>query len=167
MAKSHIVALIMSQVASLGAKDSKERLQHMVAGVKDGRLYSHAGTDYGQFDGEDIEFITEEDLNLARVTKVKIDSIKKSMEDYFGTYLNGVSAEPAGEVSDEVEEEPKDESKNTEEVEDAPVVSEEDIFAEAKKAIKKGKIAKAEKLIEKMSDKKLIKKLNKKLKEVE
>ena len=151
MSKSHIEALINTEYEVLKAKDNKERLKFMVAGIKDGCFYNHAnGAIYGEFDTEvpDTVFISEADLEMFRVTSTKIVGITLAMQQFFVDY-NGAD-EPT------VEDEPTE-----------PTVEEEAIDTEAvekacKKAIKKGDFKKAQKLIDKLGGhKKLQKKLDK------
>jgi len=130
MSKSHIEAFVKAQYNALLSKDNKDRLRYIVAGCKDGRLYSNTGTDYGEFDAPDTVFSESTDLDLSRVTTVKLNTINDKMLAFFAEY--GVNPEP------EVEE-PTEEPTCTTELTDA-----------VKKAIKKGKLKKAQKLIDAM-----------------
>jgi len=150
MSKNMIEALVKSQYNGLNAKDNKERLGYMVAGIKDGKFYDHtSNTDYGVFDAnaEDAVFIPESDLELSRITGAKIATVTVAMQKWFDTYTgNGNGAEVPAEES-----EVADEEIDTEAVEKA-----------RKKAIKKGDLDKAQKLIDKLGGhKKLQKKLDK------
>ena len=141
------------QMISLTAKDGKERLRFTVAGVKDGKFYDAVGTDYGTYDGEDVEFITEEDLNVSRLTGVRLEKIKQRADAYFsGTPFK--SNEPVAEAyfSDEQTEE-----------DEQPEIDVDALVSACKKAIKDGKFKKANKIIEKLDGHKVAKKLAKKL----
>lgn len=159
-----IQAMIKGQYNALNAKDNKERLRYMVAGIKDGKFYDFVGTNYGVFDEnvEDTEFIKESDLELSRITGAKIASITIAMQKFFDTY-NGVVTEEENEP--ETEALPKTElTKDTN-------VAEEEADYEAlekacKKAIKKGDVKKASKILKKLEGRKSHKKLSKKLKKV-
>ena len=160
MSKSMVQAMIKGQYNALNAKDNKERLRYMVAGIKDGKFYDSVGTDYGTFDEdvEDVEFITEKDLNLSRITGSKIASITIAMQKFFDTY-NGIAAPTDVETT---------EQPDTNELE-ASEMGEPDYEAlekACKKAIKKGDIKKATKLLAKLDGQDCHKKLSKKLKKV-
>jgi hypothetical protein len=146
MSKTMIEAFVKSQYNSLGASDNKERIKHIIAGCKDGHLYSHDGTDYGLYDenAEDAIFVPESDLELARITGSKIAGITLKMQKFFDAN-NGA-------VVEEVEE-----------VEEAEEVEDQEVIEKAcKKAIKKGDFKKAQKIIDKLGGhKKLQKKLDK------
>ena len=149
MSKEMIKAHIVAQYAVLTSKDNKERLKYMVAGIKDGKFFDYAGTDYGMFDenAPDTVFIPDSDLSLSRITGVKLAGITLSMQKFFENYENGGS-EPTEEQCDP---EPSDEEIDTGAVEKA-----------CKKAIKKGDFKKAQKLIDKLGGhEKLQKKLDK------
>ncbi len=160
MSKKHIEALITAEFVVLSAKDSKERLKYIVAGIKDGKFYDYAGTDYGIFDeaAPDTVFIEESDLELSRITSSKITTITMNMKKFFTEY-NG-----------EVDEDTMDTDKSSDDVvsdSDDDNTTEDTIDTEAvekacKKAIKKGDFSKAQKLIDKLGGhSKLQKKLDK------
>ncbi len=149
MSKSHIEAFTKAQYEAL-TQTNKERIPFTIAGCKDGHLYDLSGRDFGEFnlDAPDTEFITVKDGELSRITKVKILAITNTMKKFFDTYgANPVEAaeqsDPGGGDKDKAE-------IDTEAVEEA-----------CKKAIKKGKFDKAQKLIDKLGGhKKLQKKLD-------
>jgi len=158
MSKTMMRAFIVAQYASLTAKDNKERLRFTIAGVKDGKLYDHVGTEYGTFDEKapDAIFIPDTDLQLSRITGAKIEGINKKMTDYFAEYF-GESDEKQegafGEPSDVADVMP-------EHLE--PEIDTDAVEKACKKAIKKGDFKKAQKLIDKLGgNKKLQKKLDK------
>lgn len=154
MSKSNIQAHALAGVALLGAKDTKARLHYVIAGVKDGKMYDHAGTDYGVYDedAEDVEFITDEDLALSRISGTKIASIGKLMADYFNPN-----------AEEESKPEPKEDGGSSEPAEEIDY----DAVAKAcKKAIKKEDVKKATKLLAKLEGQDCYKKLSKKLAKV-
>ena len=177
MSQSMIKAFIEGQYRALNAKDNKERIRYIVAGTKDGRFYDHAGNDYGYFgDVPDEVFIAESDLDLSRITTSKLDAVTKSMNDFFAKYMGVEAVESVETLEDENEEEEDAEEKTmaknleveVETVESEEVeLSQEEIAEKAKKAIKKGKLKKAKKLIAQIEDKKVAKKLKAKLEEAE
>ena len=158
MSKSMLAAFAISQMKALSAKDNKERLRFTIAGCKDGKLYDHVGTNYGVFDenAPDVGFIPESDLELTRITGVKIAGIIEKAEAFFNEY-----------AFDKVVEVETDTVVEVEEVVEVVEVLEEEIDTEAvtkatNKAIKKGNFKKAQKLIDKLGgNEKLQKKLNK------
>lgn len=175
MSKSMIESYVKGQYLALGAKDNKERLGYIIAGCKDGKLYSYDGTDYGMFnvDAPDTVFIAESDLELSRITGVKIANITKLMDDFFAKYgdnpveSSNDDMENSETPVESVESTPKKEKKIKSDDVEAPAPVEDEIDTEAvttavKKAIKKGDFKKAQKLIDKLGgDKKLQKKLDK------
>ena len=151
MSKKHIEALITAEFVVLSAKDNKERLKYIVAGIKDGKFYDYAGTDYGIFDeaAPDTVFIEESDLELSRITSSKITTITMNMKKFFTEY-NG----------ENVEVNPQD--NEDEKIDGDTVIDTEAVEKACKKAIKKGDFKKAQKLIDKIGGhKKLQKKLDK------
>ncbi len=163
MAKSYIVGLIQSQYGGLVAKDNKERLRHLVAGIKDGKLYSHSGADYGMFDenAEDVEFITDADLALSRVTAIKIRSITNKMQTFFAGYgLGGL----AGKLDDEGTDTEDVTTEEHAEVE-VPPINVQAVTEAFDTALENGKLKKARKLLNKLNEAGVkTKKLEKKLK---
>ena len=151
-----IEAFVKAQFLALSAKNNKERLGYMIAGIKDGKFYDlTTDVDYGTFDVDapDAEFITQADLEMSRVATTKIQSVTASMVDYFAKY-NSDEVIDVEVVEDEV-------------VEDEVVEDEIDYEAletECKKSIKKGKLSKAQKLLAKLEGQDCHKKLSKKLK---
>ena len=126
MSKSMIGAFAKAQLNLLLAKDNKEKLRYCIAGCKDEHLYSHSGTNYGKVEGaEDTVFIPESDLELSRITGAKLATIARKMDKFFGFDVEDV-------VEDVVEES-------------------EDVVA-CRKAIKKGKVKKAKKLLATIDD---------------
>ena len=162
MSKSMLAAFAISQMKALSAKDNKERLRFTIAGCKDGKLYDHVGTNYGVFDenAPDVVFIPESDLELTRITGVKIAGIIEKAEAFFNEYAFDKVVE-VEEVEEVVEvEEVEEIVEDTVEVEEK--IDTEAVEKAAKKAIKKGDFKKAQKLIDKLGgSKKLQKKLNK------
>ena len=152
MSKKHIEAFIKSQYQTLGARDNKERMKFVVAGIKDGHFYNHMGTDFGEFDAEapDAVFIQEADVKLSRIVGSKILKVTKAMDDYFKEYY-GVEEDEPEEV--ETEEEPTEEAE----------IDEDAVKQAFKKALKKGKLKKAQKIVDMLPDGKLKSKLEKKL----
>lgn len=163
---SYIQAYIKGQFAALSAKDNKERLRFTVAGIKDNKPYDYVGTDYGTLDGTfaDVVFFEQDVLELSRITQSRIDTITKNMTDYFAEVEEEDEANEHQEVvekSEESEEVEKNEQGVVGEAEDNTEVL-------IKKAIKKGKFKKAQKLLDQIGgDKKLQKKLDKAMQEVE
>ena len=152
MSKSHIEAFVKAQYNALLSKDNKDRLRYIVAGCKDGRLYSNTGTDYGEIDAPDTVFSESTDLDLSRVTTVKLNTINDKMLAFFAEY----GANPVEEVTEPEEVTLAEKCENTFAIEDAVT-----------KAIKKGKFKKAQKLIDRVDgDAKLQKKLDKAIKNV-
>ena len=167
MSKSMIEAFVKAQYGALTANDNRERLRHVVVGCKNGRLYSHSGTDYGEFDAPDTIFSPDSDTQLTRITGVKMAGINKKMLEFFDKYgANPVEVdEPTDEPTDS-NDEPTDsnddtcDNKSDDVNEDA--VDTEAVEKACKKAIKKGDFKKAQKLIDKLGGhKKLQKKLDK------
>lgn len=165
-----IQAMIKGQYNALNAKDNKERLRYMVAGIKDGKFYDFVGTNYGVFDEnvEDTEFIKESDLELSRITGAKIASITIAMQKFFDTYNGVVVKEDAGpETTDVID---SDEDASDDVITDGTAADEEADYQAlekaCKKAIKKGDVKKASKIIKKLEGRKSHKKLSKKLKKV-
>ena len=159
MSKKHIEAFIKAQFASLGAKDTKERLGYTVAGIKDGKFYDLKGrTDYGSIeDAEDCVFIPEDTMQLSRITTVKINAITANMNSYFAV---GTTEEAEEAVEAEEAEEAEEEAIEYAEVD-------YDALSKAcKKAIKKGDVKKASKLLAKLEGQDCHKKLSKKLSKV-
>lgn len=152
MSKKFITGFAIGMINSLNASNTKDRLKHCIAGVKDGKVFAHDGTNYGEYDGEDAVFITEKDLLLSRVTTVKLKSISDATIKYFEGAVDEVE-----DAVDEVE-------GAVDEVEDTDVETVEVSLDEekVKKLIKKGKFEKAQKLIDEAGGhKKLQKKLDK------
>ena len=150
MSKVMIEAFIKAQYSALNAKNNKERLGYMVAGIKDGKFYDKCGNiDYGTFDVDapDAEFITQDDVELTRVASTKILSVTENMNTYFREYNK---------------EDVEDTEVEDTEVED--VVDYEALETECKKAIKKGNFPKAQKILVKLNGQTCYKKLAKKLK---
>ena len=155
MSKSMIGAFAQAQILALSAKDNKERLRFTIAGCKDGKLYDHSGTDYGVYDPEapDAIFIPDTDLQLSRITGVKLEGIARKMTEFFS------DVEPAVEEPTDTDGDRGDAIVDSEPVDEIDVEAVEDA---CKKAIKKGKFDKAQKLIDKLGGhKKLQKKLEK------
>ena len=157
MSKKMLIALAITQMNSLSAKDNKERLKFTIAGCKDGKLYDHAGTDYGVFDenAEDVIFIPDTDLQLSRITGAKISGITQKALAFFAQYAEAKPADDDG--SDEDESEAGQDEDDTDEVDYAAVEK------ACKKAIKKGDLKKAKKLLAKLDGQDCHKKLSKKL----
>ena len=156
MSKVMIEAFIKAQYSALNAKNNKERLGYMVAGIKDGKFYDKCGNiDYGTFDVDapDAEFITQDDVELTRVTSTKILSVTENMNTYFREY---------NKEDTEVEDTDTEVEDTDTEVED--VVDYEALETECKKAIKKGNFPKAQKILVKLNGQTCYKKLAKKLK---
>ena len=180
MSKSMIQAFALAQLASLISKDNKGRLKYTIAGCKDGHLYDHNGQDYGLFnaDAPDTVFIPESDLELSRITGVKLEGIAKKASAFFDVY----GAKPKGskdvdgtdtDSSDDAEDERNDTVVDSTSVNDAdsdsdsntPKVDYEALEKACKKAIKKGNMKKATKLLVKLEGQKCHKKLSKKVSE--
>jgi len=150
MMRTHVVA----QYAILNAETNKDRLKYIVAGIKNGKFYDYAGTDYGVFDKDapDTEFMPESDLGLSRITGSKLATITIKMQKFFDSYFD----EDKGEPEEYTKEEAEAEADTVEEVDT------EAVEKAIKKAIKKGDLKKAQKLIDKLGGhKKLQKKLDK------
>ena len=155
MSKSMIASLVKAQFAALNAKDNKERLRYTVAGIKDGKLYDAVGTNYGVYDenAEDTVFIEDSDFELSRITSAKIKNVTDKMLAFFNE-------------TDEVVE--TKEVEETDEVVEPEVVETKEVDFEAvevacKKAIKKGNVKKASKLLAKLDGQSCYKKLAKKI----
>ena len=175
MSKSMIQAFALAQMLAMVAKDNKERLKYTIAGCKDGHLYDHTGQDYGLFnaDAPDTVFIPETDLELQRITGVKLQGIQKKAQDFFDKYgaepttgdedenenaENGASTGGEKSEKDEVSKKPTNDTENTEDKVDYDALA-----TACKEAIKSGKIKKATKLLAKLEGQKTHKKLAKKL----
>ncbi len=179
MSKSMLEAFCKAQYNALNAKDNKERIGYMIAGIKDGKFYDlSTGTDYGVFDESipDTEFIPESALEIQRVTGAKLATFSMGMNKFFDVY----GANPKGskdvdgtdtDSSDDAEDERNDTVVDSTSVNDAdsdsdsntPKVDYEALEKACKKAIKKGDLKKAGKLLEKLVDQDCHKKLSKKL----
>jgi len=161
MGKSQIEAFAKAQMKSLVAKDNKDRLKFTIAGCKSGHLYSHDGTDFGLFDVDapDTEFITQEDLNLSRLTTSRLQKISALAATFFNTYGDN---QTSVEQSDEDKKPTKPSEQPANDVSEP--VDNEALAKACKKAIKKEDFQKAQKLIDKMTDTEASKKLAKKLK---
>lgn len=165
MSKSHIEAFGRGQLNALIAKDNKDRLKYTMAGCKNGHLYAHDGSDFGLFDVDapDAEWITPKDLELKRITGVKLESIVKKATQFFADNGDGQTSTDLEVSTDEpkvpVEEIVEDVKEPVEEI-DFEVVAKA-----CKKAIKKEDVKKATKLLAKLegqpSHAKLAKKLGK------
>jgi len=170
MGKKFISAFAKAQANLLSAKDNKERLQHMIAKIEDGIIYDAKGKAMGNYEGEDATFITDADLELSRITQVKIQKIKESMLNYFNADTETVDearqAEEDEEIKDVVTDDVVTDDVVTDDV-DEDLFDEEAVVEAFNKAVKKGKIKKARKLLDKLSEndypktKKLEKKLSK------
>ena len=168
MSKSHIQAFALAQIASITEKTVKDRLKYTVAGCKDGCLYSNDGTNYGIYneDAPDTVFITQEDLDMSRVTGAKIAKIETLMKDFFNEYGTPVPTNDDTTADDNADNDSDSVEDNVETVETELAEEVVSDFEEAedaiKKAIKKGKFKKAQKLIDEIGGhKKLQKKLDK------
>ena len=166
MSQKFIKAFIASQFNAMKTANAKDRLPYMVAGVKDGRFYSLNGTDFGEAVGfEDVEFITEADGALTRITSSKVEKMEAIFKTTFG------DDEDYAELGDEDEnEEVVTESKDSEEkTEDTQEDAAEETVSEfdtIMTLITDGKAKKAKKLMkasESLSEKE-IKKIKKALK---
>ncbi len=169
MSKSMIQAFALAQLASLISKDNKGRLKYTIAGCKDGHLYDHNGQDYGLFnaDAPDTVFIPESDLELSRITGVKLEGIAKKASAFFDVY--GADPKDEGAVereADEPTEEQSDPEPTGGDVDKTDEAVDYDALEKAcKKAIKKGNMKKATKLLVKLEGQKCHKKLSKKVSE--
>jgi len=154
MSQSHIQALVEAQYKSLTSKDNKERLRYTVAGCKDGKLYDHAGTNYGVFneDAADTEFITDEDLSVTRLTGARLSTIAARASKFFEQYGTNTPSSDSEEPTDTDNKDDEDELTETDE-----------LIAKFKKAIKKGKTKKARKLLSEIGEDKKLSKMLKKL----
>lgn len=156
MSKSHIKAFAKGQMNALLAKDNKDRLKYTIAGCRNGHLYAHDGSDFGLYDADatDTEWITLKDLELQRITGVKLAKINEMAIAFFAIDNEELPwAEPKEEQNSQVVEvEPKEDKIDFDAVEKA-----------CKKAIKKEDIKKATKLLAKLEGQDCHKKLSKKL----
>lgn len=134
-----IEAFAKAQIKGLSLT-TKDRLKYTIAGCKDGCLYDNMGTNYGLYDNNapDMEFITAEDLNVSRITASKLAKIKVLSDNFFAEF----GAHPTTDL-DEALDEAQDEVSPLEE----EFAEQVDLVANIKKAIKKGKLKKAQKLI--------------------
>ena len=169
MSKKHIEAVVRAQFKALGAKDNKERLGYMIAGIKDGKFYTHAhGATFGIFDTEveDTVFIPESDLELSRITGAKIATVTLNMTKFFDRYYSEDNEEPEkGEASDG-----DDTTADQPAVDSEPELSEgilEKLAKECKKCIKTEDFKKAKKILVKLEGSEFHKKLAKKLKKAQ
>lgn len=171
MSKKHIEAVVKAQYKALNAKDNKERLGYMIAGIEDGQFYTHAnGKQFGMFDPEvpDTVFIPKTDLELSRITGTKIASITQNMEKFFDKYY-GLEDGAEGEAADGDDESCDKPAKEfAPEAEDEPETglsdeNIEDLTKAFKKALKKEDFKKASKILGKLVDTDGHKKLSKKL----
>lgn len=150
MSKKMIEAFCKAQYNALNAKDNKERIGYMIAGIKDGKFYDlKTDTDYGVFDETipDTVFIPESALEIQRVTGAKLATFSVAMNKFFEKYGSN----------------PKQETEETEEAEEAEDVDYTALEKACKKAIKKGDLTKATKLLEELDGQDCHKKLSKKL----
>ena len=173
MSKKNIEAVVRAQFKALNAKDNKERLNYMIAGIENGEFYTHAhGKQFGVFDTDapDTVFIPKTDLDLSRITGTKIASVTMAMTKFFDDY-NGdsenyvepeaVSQEPEkSKVEDDAPEKSKVEDDAPERYSDEIV---EKLAKECKKAIKSEDFKKAQKILNKLEGYHVHKKLAKKL----
>ena len=177
MSKKNIEAVVRAQFKALNAKDNKERLNYMIAGIEDGEFYTHAhGKQFGVFDTDapDTVFIPKTDLELSRITGTKIASVTMAMTKFFDDY-NGDSENYVEPEAVSQEPETKDvpkKSKEQAQIDDAeaegvsPEYSEEiveKLAKECKKAIKSEDFKKAQKILNKLEGYHVHKKLAKKL----
>ena len=173
MSKSMIEAFAKAQYRALNAENNKERIGYMIAGIKDGKFYDHkTDTDYGVFDDggviPDTVFIPESDLELQRITGAKLATLTLNMTKFFDTY--GANPKEAEDVKSDT----KDTSGSSDDTdatsadtsESEPAVDYDALEKACKKAIKKGDVKKATKLLAKLDGQDCHKKLSKKLKKV-
>lgn len=164
MSQKHITALVKAQYKALNAKDNKERLTYMIAGIKDGKFYTHAHVaDFGIFDvnAPDTVFIPEKDLELSRITGAKIATITMNMEKFFDAYYGGETTEPQPDIAPETKPEtPIPDPEALKELDEDGV---EKLAKACKKAIKAEDFKKARKILSKLDGQDCYKKLAKKL----
>jgi len=149
MSKKAIQKLIEVQYEVMNSRDNKDRIRHVVAGIKNGKFYTHAGVSFGTFDknAPDTEFISESDLDLARITGSKLKKITENMTSFFNKYEEDDDEEYDEEYDDEEydDEEEDEEEEDEDEDEDEDDDDEDDEDEEVvkyKKPIKKGKLKK-------------------------
>jgi len=166
MGKKQIEKLVKLQYEVLKVQDNKERLRYIVAGIKDGRLYNMVGTNFGEF-GEDVpdtEFITEDDLDLSRISSVRISAITLKMSNFFKKY-GEVSNDSTNNDNTTFCNDTCNDASDKEDVTQKELkLNVDELIEKCKKAIKKGKFNKAAELITLLGDDKNAKKLSKKLK---
>ena len=160
MSKSMIESLVQAQFKALNAKDNKERLRYTIAGIKDGKFYDAVGTNYGIYDenAEDTVFIEDSDFELSRITSAKIKSVTDKMLAFFNE-----TEEVKESTNDEVVETEAVEVEEVDEVVETEEVDFEAVEVACKKAIKKGNVKKASKLLAKLDGQSCYKKLAKKI----
>jgi len=155
MSKSFVTAMIATQYEVLLATSNKDRLKYVVSCVEDSTMYNLKDDELGKWDGEDVEFFTKEDLDLARITTSKLKTAQTKMLEYFGI------------EEKEVETEAKEAPSSKEETDGLPDVNLDEVISKCKKAIKKGNVKKAKKLLGFIPEnEKAFKKLSKKIKEL-
>jgi len=161
-----IEAFAKAQYNALNAKDNKERIGYMIAGIKDGKFYDlKTDTDYGVFDESipDTVFIPESALEIQRVTGAKLATFSMAMNKFFDEY--GSNPKGSEDEVDDVQDTECDTNTDTDTSSDGevPEIDYEALEKACKKAIKKGDLKKAGKLLEKLVDQDCHKKLSKKL----
>ena len=108
MSKSNLKSLALGQIGMLEATTGKDRFAYTISRIEDGKVYDGKGNQCGVYDGDDVIFITDKDLELSRITGAKISKVKQSMLAYFDGEKEEVSP-------DEVEESNEYDNSGTEE----------------------------------------------------
>ena len=154
MSKSNIKAFITFSMEQAVQKTARERLEYIPAGVKDGVLYNHKGSTFGELDIPDTEWIPKEEMEKSRIADSRFKVYKEKMLEAFSNVVD----EPPTEVEDSKKaledgvDEPSDKDKDED---DAEVV--EDI----KEALEDGDIEDAYDLLTELKNPSIIEEMKK------
>ncbi len=140
MSKQMIEALVIAQLTAIKSNSAKERMPYAVAKVENGEMFDLKGNSFGKYDGDDVVFIDESDLKLARIAGTRLEGYVAKAKGYFGSKVED-------ETIEEVTEKP--------EPDDLFETADGEVVKKALKALKKGKVKKALKIAETIEDKKL------------
>jgi len=152
-------SLIKSQFDMLKSTNNISRLKYVVARVKAGKVYNSKGDYLCDWNGDDVVFI--DDAGLNRLTTSKINSIYNKVKEYFKLDEETPTTNEETPTTNEETPTTNEEAPTTE-------VKVDEVIAKCKKAIKKGNVKKAKKLLTFLDeDTKAFKKLSKKIEELE
>ncbi|MBW2998167.1 hypothetical protein KY321_01390 [Candidatus Woesearchaeota archaeon] len=173
--KTRLAGFALALTGMMEAKDNKGRLPFLIAKVENGKVMDSKGNVYCEdFEGEDVVFVTEEDLKLTRVTGTKIAGIKLAITDYFGDNEESTEDAETEESTEDAETEDVKEViaggedtsiEDNKETEEKPEIDVDAVTEAFSEAIENGKLKKAIKLLDKLIEAGVkTKKLEKKLK---